>query len=431
MAGKRDRLRAITTSWAGRTLASGKVAASLGRAAMSSVAGLGVDGEGLGERVADNLDAMKGLAMKVGQMVSYLDGSLPPDAQRVLRRLQQGGEPLDFEIIAPILEEALGAPIADLFDRIDPEPIAAASIGQVHRGSLHGREVAIKVQYPGVAGTFATDLATFRRVGALATFGTALSISDLAQELHDRLAEECDYPREARVQQLFHTLYSDDDTLIVPEVHHDRVAPMVLTTSFCEGLDFYAFVERSTQDQRNEAARKLFTFAFRNIFRHGMLHGDPHPGNTLFRDDGAVVFLDYGCDFVPTWKRLARCILEGRRQDLAECTMATGFVPHEDRYDWDAHWDVMNYLYEPFLTSNFHYTQEYVTRSYDLMSMKSPNWRRTAMPKPWLLTNRLQWGLNSILAMLDAEGDFATLYRELLDDELVPATLPAAPSETP
>ena len=429
MARKRDKLKKLTTGWAGRTLATGRMAASLGKAAADKVVRQRDAGEGLGADLVADLDAMKGLAMKVGQMVSYLDGSLPPETQRVLRKLQQGSQPMDFEALEPVLVDALGATVAERFDHLDPEPVAAASIGQVHRGSIDGHDVAVKIQYPGVQQTFAVDLGTFGRVGRLAALGTALDVRSLVAELKERLDEECDYEREARAQHLFRQLYADDPRTIVPSVVPTHCAPTVLTSSWEEGVSFYEFVEQSTEAQRREVAERVFRFAFRNIFHHGVLHGDPHPGNLRIRDEG-VVFLDYGCvrffepGHVEAWKALAWCTLEGRRAELPEVTAATGFVPDPDRYDWDAHWEVMQYLYEPFTQPRFTYTHDYVRRSYDLMSMNNPNWRRTAMPPAWLLTNRLQWGLNSILALLGVEADFATFYRECLSMDYVPAELP-------
>jgi predicted unusual protein kinase regulating ubiquinone biosynthesis (AarF/ABC1/UbiB family) len=437
MGRKRDKLTSITTSWAGRTLASGKVALSLGKG-LAARAGAPIHEAQLGEQLADQLDGMKGLAMKVGQMVSYLDGTLPPAAQKALQRLQQGAEPLPFDAIRPVLEAAFGAPLPELFDEFEPEPIAAASIGQVHVARYLGEKVAVTVQYPGVRETLALDVNTFRRAGRLATLGTSVDILEMAEELAERLDEECDYPREGAVQQLMGRLYEGDPSIVVPRVVPERTAAMVLTQGFAEGRGFYDFVEHADPEARNRAGAHLFRLAFRNIFHHGLLHGDPHPGNLLFPDDRGdrVVQLDYGCvrffdpTFVDTWKTLAHCILEQRRDRLVEATMATGFVPDPDRYDWDAHWDVMNYLYEPFLTPHFHYTRAYVERSFELIGLQSPNWRRTAMPGPWLLTNRLQWGLNSLLALLGAEGDFGTLYRSCLELPLVP-TLPPEPLPTP
>lgn len=425
---KRDKLKRITSSWAGRTLASGRVALRLGSAAgrrAVRAAGEASDAH-LGTSVAGELDAMKGLAMKAGQMASYLEGSMPPEAQRVLRRLQQGGEPLALEALRPVIEDSLGAPIEELFERFDPEPLASASIAQVHRATFEGREVAVKIQYPGIASTFEVDLGHLRRIGALAWFGSAMQASEVVGELRERLAEECDFVVEADNQRRFRALWANTPWVQIPQIVDARSSSVVLTSTFAAGQTFYPFVESADEARRNAAGERLFAFAFGSIFGHGCLHGDPHPGNYLFPGDGEqVVFLDFGCvrwfdvEFVQTWKRLARAVLQERREDLADIMVDTGMVPDPDRYDFDYHWQVMRYLYEPFLTPRFRYTHDYVRRSWGLLAWDNPNLRRTRMPRPWVLTSRLQWGLNSVLALLDAEADFGTLFREALETPLV------------
>ena len=415
----RERLKSLTASWAGRTLAAGKVAAHLGKAAATKAVGAGDDGA-LGETLADELDRMKGLAMKVGQMASYLEGSLPPAAQQGLARLQQGGTSLPPEQVRAAIEAALGAPVSDLFDTFDDEPLASASVAQVHRASLGGLALAVKVQHPGIAETFEVDLGNLRRLGRLATLGSDLDAREVIGELRERLREECDFVAEADHQRRFAALWAADRRYRIPEVLPERSARTVLTTTFLEGRRFDGFRAGSTQEERNRAGARLFELAFGSIFRHRVLHGDPHPGNFLFPEDGALGVLDFGCvrwfdaDFVATWKRLAWVILDGRRAELPEAMVATGLVLDPDRYDFDYHWEVMRYLYEPFLSSDFRYTHDYVQRSWSILAWSNPNLRRTRMPPEWVLTNRLQWGLNSVLALLGAEGDFAELYRTCL-----------------
>ncbi len=422
MGRKRDALKRITSSWTGRTLATGRAAAHLGRAAATKAARLATDATDarLGEALADELDAMKGLAMKVGQMASYLEGSVPGEAQRVLRKLQQGGEPVDIEVLRPVVEQALGAPLAELFDDFDDEPLASASIAQVHRATLDGRPVAVKIQYPEIARTFEIDLGHLKRIAALAGLGSAFDAREIVGELRDRLLQECDFDAEARHQHAFRAMWADTPWVTIPEPVAARSARVVLTTSFQEGRRFYDFVAEAPDAERSRAGERLFSFAFGSIFGHAALHGDPHPGNYLFPRDDRVVFLDFGCvrffdeGFVRAWKDLAWCVLDGRRADLPERMVATGMVPDPDRYDFDYHWEVMRYLYEPFLVPRFRYTHDYVARSWALLGWDNPNLRKTRMPAEWVLTNRLQWGLNSVLALLGAEADFGTLYREAL-----------------
>jgi len=420
---RRKQLKQLTTGLLGRTVASGRVAAHLGKAAARTATRLATaatDAD-LGQALAAELDGMKGLAMKVGQMASYLHGTLPPEAQAVLVRLQQGAEPVPFETLRPGVEAALGGSIGTLFDRFDPQPIAAASIAQVHRAALDGREVAVKVQYPGIRDTLDVDLGHLRRITRLVGLGAAFDARELVGELRDRLLEECDFAAEAAHQTRFRAAWSDVDWVQIPAVIAERSVPTVLTTDFADGRRFAGFVADSDPSARDLAGERLFRFAFGSVFGHAMLHGDPHPGNYLFGESGDhIAFLDFGCvrrydaAFVDTWKRLAWTVLEDRREDLRDVMVDTGMVDNPDRYDFDYHWRVMQYLYEPFTAPRFRYTTDYVARSYAVLAGNNPNRRRTRMPAEWVLTNRLQWGLNNVLAHLQAEGDFGAVMRECL-----------------
>jgi len=428
---KRDKLKRLTTGWAGRTMGATRMAAQLGGSVVKKAVRAARDDEDLelGIALAERMDGMKGLMMKIGQMASYLEGTLPPAAQVALQKLQQGGDPLEYEAIAEVVEEAFGKPIAEVFERFDEEALAAASIGQVHRATAHNREVAVKVQYPQIAKTMEIDLGNARRLGLLAAIGTKVDSNLFVQELRERFREECDYLQEAANTTLFRRTFADDERVVIPEVIEDRCRGNVLTTGFVEGRPFYDFKENASQEERNLAGELIFEFAFRSIFGHCAFNGDPHPGNYLFLPEGRICFLDFGCvryfgpAFVDAWKALAKCTLEDRREDLPEVMMATGMVGSSN-YDFDYHWKVMQYLYKPFKTPGFIYTHEYVAESYEVMVLKNPNQRKTAMPAEWVFVNRLQWGMNSILALLGASGDWPRIFTHWVHQPTVPTPKP-------
>lgn len=425
---KRDALKRLTTTWASRTLASGRVAANLGRAAVAEARG--TDASEVGAALVAQLDGMKGLAMKVGQVMSYLDGPVPDEVQTALRKLQRGAEPIHLEAVEAVLTDAFGRTSAQLFERFDPEPVAAASIGQVHRASLDGRPLAVKIQYPEIAKALKIDLANADRLSTLASLGTPLDLGGLIEELRGRVHEECDYLQEASSQQHFRSLWAHRPDIWVPEVVEARCRGTVLTTDFVEGRDLYTFGAEASEAERTRAGEAIFSFAFHSIFAHSCFNGDPHPGNYLFADDGRVAFLDFGCvryfdvDLIADWKRIATCILEGRRRDMPDVLRAAGFVHAEHKWDFDAQWEVMRHLYRPFLTRNFRYTREYVRENHQALVTENPNFRRTLMPPRWLLANRLQWGLNSVLATLNATGDWPTLFREAVAQPTVAGVRP-------
>ena len=204
----------------------------------------------LGEALTGQLDRMKGLAMKVGQIVSYLDVPLPEPVQEQLARLQTGVRGMPPEQVRQVVEAALGRPVEAAFETFDWQPVAAASIGQVHRATVSSggasqeqapaRSVAVKVQYPDIARSFGDDLRAAGRLSSLASLASAVDGRSLVEELRLRLEEECDYLREARAQAGFARAFADDRDVLVPAVLPERSAATVLTTAWVDGEGFAA-----------------------------------------------------------------------------------------------------------------------------------------------------------------------------------------------
>src|ERR1700720_677128 len=192
------------------------------------------------EDVAVTLGAMKGVLMKIGQMASYIDDGLSPAVRRTLSRLQDSVPPMSPELAANVVTEELGAPPEQAFARWDPQPIAAASIGQVHRAvTRDGRAVAVKVQYPGIAETIAADLrnvALLRRL--LRVAAPAQDVDALLNELRDRIGEELDYRREAANQHLMAAYYDGHPTIHIPGVIDELSTRRVLTSELSGGVRF-------------------------------------------------------------------------------------------------------------------------------------------------------------------------------------------------
>ena len=247
------------------------------------------------EQVTGALGQMKGALMKLGQMASYLDQGLPEHVRSVLADLQTGAPPMSPELAADMVRTELGADPTKVFAAWDPVPLAAASIGQVHRAITHeGVAVAVKVQYPGVEQAMGADLDNVGLLFAgMARVFPGLDHKPLVAELRDRLVEELDYANEATNQRLFAAYYEGHPTIHVPRVHDRYSTSRVLTTDLAVGV---GLSEAATWDQhqRNLAAETIYRFAFGSLYRLDMFNGDPHPGNYLFRPDGHVTFLDFG-----------------------------------------------------------------------------------------------------------------------------------------
>lgn len=252
------------------------------------------------EQVVESLGGMKGALMKVGQMASYLDEGLPEPVRDALASLQAGAPPMSGELAAECIERDLGARPDELFLEWDPVPLAAASIGQVHRAlcvdPADGLEkaVAVKVQYPGVDEAITADLANadlFANV--LRMLFRGLDPEPLVEEIRERVVEELDYLREADNQRLFAAYYQGHPFIHVPPVIDAFCGRRVLTTELATGARFDELLTWP-QEEKDLAAEAIYRFVFRSLYRFQAFNGDPHPGNYLFERGGRVTFLDFG-----------------------------------------------------------------------------------------------------------------------------------------
>lgn len=280
-----------------------------------------------GGRIAKTLGELKGAVMKVGQMASIASDLLPKEFADALRGLQRQAPPVGFEVIARQIEAELGAPPEVLFSRFEAQPFAAASIGQVHRATTDdGREVVVKVQYPGVDTAVDSDLAQLKfalKAGGLVKRATGMnfkqqSLDEIFVEIRARLHEELDYCNEADNVRKFRELHASQPHLIVPEVVGERSSQRVLTLTFepgdrIEDLDARGY----PQEIRDRIGDNLFHAIADQLFVHRLLHADPNPGNLAFRPNGDVVLYDYGCvKAIPP--KIAAAYAKTARAGLAE-----------------------------------------------------------------------------------------------------------------
>lgn len=426
MAEEKSHLKGIASRWVGRTLATTRVAASAGRAAAKAVVNRALDRGDEGEEasaefIAERLDELKGLSMKLGQMASLVDGPVSEKFQRAFARLQSESKPMEWPLVEAVLRDAYKKPLGDVFETFEQNPFAAASIGQVHRAALAGRPLAVKIQYPEVARAIEIDLGNIGQFAFLKGLGTAMATGPLLDELRARLLEECDYRQEAAQQLLFRERFADEPRAVIPGVVPELCRERVLVSERIDGLPFRAFSESATESGRNAAGELMFTFAFRSIFSESMFNGDPHPGNYLFLPDGRVAFLDYGCvrvfegEFIARWKRFALSILDNNRAVFPDRCRDLGIIGSDAKFDYDHQWDLMLHLYEPMRSRRFRFSRDYAKKTWDVMLWNNPNLRHSAVPPELLLINRLQWGLYSVLASLSAEGDFKNPFREIIE----------------
>ncbi|ALR12511.1 ABC transporter [Mycobacteroides saopaulense] len=310
------------------------------------------------ERYTELLGHSKGVLMKAGQIFSIADiashgySQFSP-YQSALTRLQADAPPMHPLLARQALEESLGRSVDELFCEFSDDPMAAASIGQVHRAILHnGQQVAVKIQYPGVAQAIKHDLSNAELMATFLRFATGiagpkpqLDHRQMAEEVAARISEELDYRHEATNIKAFAALYADHPFIRIPEVVDEASGDRVLTMTYLDGLDWVA-AQQADQDLKDVWVETIWRFST-GSFRHANLfHADPHPGNYRFGMDGSVGFVDFGCiKVVPESLRyrlvqMIRAAAEERREELRRLMVDTGYfasdspLTADDVFQW-------------------------------------------------------------------------------------------------
>ncbi|MBK8261605.1 MAG: AarF/ABC1/UbiB kinase family protein [Nannocystis sp.] len=399
------------------------------RAGASLILGRGDDEAAL--HAAEVLGTLRGLAAKLGQMVSYVDGLVPEEQrgsyERAMGRLQAATATSSPAAIAQLLTQELGAPPERLFAEWDPAPIASASIGQVHRARLEdGREVAVKVQHPGIARALESDLLNAGVLeGAIGLLGMRrLGTERMLEELRARFREELDYTLEAARQRLFSQVHAGDPAIKIPEVIDHRSSGRVLTTELVRGLTLDE-AARQSEAERAAWCRTLWRFVYKATIVGGAFNADPHPGNYFFGPAGQVTFIDFGCVQLaePGRQELARALHRAAADGDDPAFERAGAAMLRAR---GGEYEVMavDYLrraFEPQRRSPFRITRAYTAGLVDQMKRIALASKRlrdgsfVPMPPGVFFMNRLQFGFYSVLARLDAEVDYAAVEREFLD----------------
>lgn len=388
------------------------------------------------EDVAKELGNMKGAMMKAGQMLSFLFDGLPPEAQKSLATLRADAPPMAPSLAAQVVIDELGAPPEQLFLSWSDLPIAAASIGQVHKATLRdGREVAVKVQYPGIDTALESDLVNvrvmFKAFSNVALKG--MDVDTLTSELYARMLDELDYEHEAACQSSFADRYAGHPFVRIPEVIPEFSTGKVLCTEWIDGTGWDDFLESSTEPQRQYVAEVLFRFIQGSIYRDGVFNGDPHPGNYLFgtsgtgdTDEPLVTFLDFG--LVKRWEDgelesltpLTEPLLRRDPEQLVINMVNAGFLAPDHGLDPEQVWQYVIKPYTPFLEDSYTYAPNFVqTALGGLLEVDGPLagvMNKLDMPSSFVILDRVVWGMSAMMGHLRATNSWRAMLEEYTTD---------------
>jgi predicted unusual protein kinase regulating ubiquinone biosynthesis (AarF/ABC1/UbiB family) len=379
------------------------------------------------EQIFEVLGQMKGAAMKVGQVASFMDtGAFPPEFQEriqaKLAELRDAAPRVPFKRMRKLIEDGLGERLDDVFAEFDEQAVAAASIGQVYRGRLHdGREVAVKVQYPGVADL--QNLGLIMRVAKRMAPG--MDAKAMTREIRERLTDELDYEHEAQQHRAFARSWRGHPFIYVPPVVTDLCSEHVLVSEWVEGTGFEEVkqADRATRDRIGEI---VFRFFFGSLYRNGHFSGDPHPGNYRLMEDGRVAFIDFGMT-----KRVAAADLEaeiaavrfgmdGDTEGLHRQLGAMGFYDPADEQVTPA--AVADHFHD---VTRWYIEDREVTVDRELVGQvlidfgdpRSRHWqlmRRETMPPQAMLARRMEALTLGVLGQLQATANWHRIAREWL-----------------
>lgn len=387
--------------------------------------------EKVAERAAEVLGNLRGLAAKLGQTASYVDGFVPETHRAVYEKalgaLRTATPHSSAVAIRAQVEAELGAPLDRLFARWSDEPFASASIGQVHRAELpNGQVVAVKVQHPGIDRAIESDLSNVSLlegfVGALGP--RALNSGAVLDEVKTRFREELDYRLEAERQEQFRALHAGDPKIAIPRVVRERSARRVLTMELVTGATLEA-AALASPELRQSYADTLWRFVFKGNLVGGMFNADPHPGNYLFQPDGSVTFLDFGCiqpisgERLEEARRLHRAALA---KDEPAFRRAAAVILQSRGGSYEAAATAYSRrCFEPVFASPFRITSEFASSLVqEIKTVKEQIWAKdksfVQLPTGMLFMNRLQFGFYSVLARLDVSVDYAEVERRFLNE---------------
>jgi predicted unusual protein kinase regulating ubiquinone biosynthesis (AarF/ABC1/UbiB family) len=381
------------------------------------------------EQIVAALGTMKGAAMKLGQVMSFLDVGLVPEEYREefqakLAELRDAAPKVGFKDMKKVIESEYGDTIENVFQTFDPVPIAAASIGQVYKARLHdGRQVAVKVQYPGVAQAVRADMQNLGIILRLMKMvAPGLDPKAMGDEIRSRIDEELDYELEAQNQRTVARLYRGHPFIVVPEVVTKLSHEKVIVSEFVQGLGFEE-LKQLPQAERDRLGEIVYRFYFGCMYRHHQFSGDPHPGNSLLLEDGRMAFFDFGLfKRIPAAVaefelKIQRIALAGDGEALIEHLHQGGFIAKPELYTPQGILDQVRdmtwwYLEDAEVALTPEIATEVMIEMSDPRSSHFSKMRHETLPPDHLFGRRLEMLTLAVMSQLRAQGNWHRIARE-------------------
>jgi len=414
----------------------GTRAANIGRSEEGKQAALERRHIEAAEQIVTALGTMKGAAMKLGQVLSFLDVGLVPEEhreefQKKLATLRDAAPNVRFDDMRKVVEEELEEPLRSVFADFSEEPIAAASIGQVYRATLKdGRDVAVKVQYPGVNNAVRADMQNLGMIlRVMRSVAPGLDAKAIAGEIRERIEEELDYELEAANQRSIGRVFRGHPFIVIPDVVTSLSRERVIVTEFIEGGRGFEEVKTMGQDDRNRIGEIIFRFFFGCLYKHHQFSGDPHPGNYLLLPDDRVAFLDFGLykhmkpEAVELELHTLRAVADGDADEVFRVFTQNGFLSDPDRFEPERLLAQLRdasawYMSDENVGLTPELASAIVIETSDPRSSYFDQMRHQTLPSEHVFARRVEMLTMAVLSQLRAENNwFAIMSEWLYGDE--------------